>query len=102
MTAPQASRFRPGERVRVSARAHAGHHRTPRYIQGKVGQVQVDNGLWINPETRAYGGSGLPEIRVYRVCFPQAELWESYEGPSHDSLIVDIFEHWLENVQEED
>ena len=32
--------FRVGGRVRVSARAHDGHHRTPGYLKGKSGTVE--------------------------------------------------------------
>lgn len=92
--------FRPGDRVRVSDREHRGHHRTPWYIKGKVGTVTTDNGPWLNPESRGHGGSGLPKVPVYRVQFDQTELWENYTGPPHDTLIVDVFQHWLEPVEE--
>ncbi len=93
-------RYHPGEIVRVSDREHSGHHRTPWYVKGKIGTVAADNGPWLNPETRGHGGSGLPKVEVYRVLFSQSDLWENYAGPERDSLIMDIFEHWLEPVQE--
>jgi nitrile hydratase len=100
MSATTAGRFRPGDRVRVSDRAHDGHHRTPWYIKGREGVVDVYNGPWLNPESRGHGGSGLPKVPVYRVRFEQTALWPSYTGPAHDTLIVDIFEHWLEPARE--
>jgi nitrile hydratase len=94
-----AARFRVGERVRVDERAHDGHHRTPWYIKGKTGTIVADQSAWPNPETRAYGASGLPLMPVYRVLFNQTDLWNTYAGPATDTLIVDIFQHWLEPVQ---
>jgi nitrile hydratase len=77
--------FEPGQRVRVAAREHRGHHRTPGYLKGRVGTVQRCHGRFTNPETRAYGESGLPEQRLYLVRF----------GNGHQ-LYADIYEHWLE------
>jgi nitrile hydratase len=86
--------FEPGSRVRVSARPHDGHHRTPGYLKGKAGVVERVQTTFTNPETRAYGEDGLPERRVYLVGFDQRELWPGYDGP--DTLCADVFEHWLE------
>ena len=75
------------------------HHRTPGYVKGRRGRVQALCGVFPDPESRAYGGSGLPERALYRVEFDQGELWgERYNGPEGDSLLVDIFEQWLEPV----
>jgi hypothetical protein len=32
------------------------------------------------------------------VRFDQVDLWADYEGPQKDTLCIDIFEHWLEDV----
>ena len=48
-------RFAPGDEVRIAARAHDGHHRTPAYVKGQVGRVERCHGTFTNPETRAYG-----------------------------------------------
>jgi hypothetical protein len=88
--------FRPGQRVRVAAREHEGHHRTPGYVKGKVGTVERVQGSFPNPETRAYGVDGLPQIRLYRVGFPQHEVWADYRGSGGDRVSLDLFEHWLE------
>ena len=100
MSAPVTPRFRVGDRVRVSDREHEGHHRTPWYIKGQAGVIVADNGPWHNPESRGHGGTGLPKVPVYRVLFPQSRLWEHYDGPEDDTLIIDIFEHWLEPASE--
>jgi nitrile hydratase len=84
-----------GDRVRVAARPHEGHHRTPGYVKGKSGRVERVHGAFTNPETRAYGGDGLPEHVLYQVCFAQDDLWPGYRDHG-DRTCVDIFEHWLE------
>lgn len=92
--------YRVGERVTVAARAHGGHHRTPAYIKGKTGRVERVHAAFRNPETRAYGGDGLPEMPLYLVSFARSELWPETArvGGSH-RIYVDVFEHWLEEVK---
>lgn len=80
-------RYRPGQRVRVAARAHEGHHRTPGYLKGKTGQVDRVHGAFPNPEQRAYGGDGLPPQPLYLIAFADRE----------HRVYADIFEHWLED-----
>ncbi len=74
-----------GQRVRVATREHRGHHRTPGYLKGRVGTIQRSHGSFRNPETRAYGDSGLPEKELYLVRFEDGHVVCAY-----------IFEHWLE------
>lgn len=90
------ARYAPGDRVRVRRDAPAGHHRTPWYVKGKTGWVDALYGAFRNPETLAYGGSGVPERALYRVQFNQADTWENYGGSPNDKVCVDIYEHWLE------
>ena len=45
------SKFQPGDRVRIRVGEPPGHFRTPRYVQGKVGQVERIHGTYRNPET---------------------------------------------------
>jgi Nitrile hydratase beta subunit, C-terminal len=82
--------FRNGQRVRVSARPHDGHHRTPAYIKGKVGTVERVQGEFTNPETRAYGDDGLPKQPLYLVGFDHGRC---------DRILVDVYEHWLEATE---
>jgi nitrile hydratase subunit beta len=88
-----------GRRVRVSARAHEGHHRTPGYLKGRTGTVERGHGVFTNPEARAYGADGYPEQRLYLVGFDQREMWPAYAGDSRDRIYVDVFEHWLEDPE---
>ena len=94
-------RFRPGERVRVRSEDRPGHVRTPGYVRGRTGQVESVLGEFRDPESLAYGESGLPERPLYNVSFRQVDLWEEYPGPPGDELRMDIYEHWLEPVPEE-
>ena len=91
--------FAPGSSVRVASRSHAGHHRTPAYLKGKVGTVEHVRDSFLNPETRAYGGDGRPETRLYLVRFDQRHVWTDYEGPEDDGLLADVYEHWLESAE---
>ena len=93
---PTVVRYIKDSRVKVSWRSGIGHHRTPAYIKGKTGRVTALCGLFHNPESRAYGGSGLPKQPLYKVEFNQTEVWVNYRGSSMDKIHVDIYEHWLE------
>ena len=81
--------FAPGDAVYVSARSHEGHHRTPGYLKGRRGTVERLHGQFTNPESRAYGGDGLPERALYLV---------SFELAGGDRVAADLFEHWLERA----
>ncbi len=90
------ARYKQGDQVRVRVDDPPGHYRTPGYVQGKTGTVERAYGAFRNPELLALGEDGLPKRVLYSVSFPQAELWENYDGPAVDTLHLDIYEHWLE------
>ncbi|SES67611.1 SH3-like domain-containing protein [Oceanicella actignis] len=88
------------ERVRVRAWAPPGLHvRTPWYLRGRVGEIERELGLFANPEQLAYG---LParKLRLYRVRFTMAELWGPRAERPDDVLEAEIFEHWLEPLDD--
>jgi nitrile hydratase subunit beta len=89
-------RFTTGDRVRVQDRIHSGHMRTPSYVRGRAGVVVCVVGPMLNPEQLAYGYSGIPGKNLYRVRFRQNDLWRDYAGGPHDSLELELYEHWLE------
>lgn len=93
--------FGPGDRVQVKDEDRPGHVRTPRYVRGKTGRVVTVLGEFRDPESLAHDGTGLPERRLYQVEFRQSDLWEDYDGHPDDTLRVDVFDHWLEEVREE-
>jgi len=92
-------KFQRGQRVRVAARPHYGHHRTPAYLKGKRGTVTRVHASILDPETHAYGRDGLPEQPLYLVSFPQSGIWPGYDGGVTDRLYADVFEHWLEEAE---
>ena len=93
-------RFEVGARVAVRRTYPPGHRRTPYYIRGKKGTIERICGTFRNPEELAYGFDGEPKRVLYRVRFPQAEVWPDYTGGARDVLELEIFEHWLEPVVE--
>ena len=94
-------RYEPGQSVRVRSDNPPGHLRTPRYVRGKIGSVTAVHGEFRNPESLAYGGDGLPRRPLYLVSFRQTDVWGSrYLGPAEDTLTVDIYEHWLEPIED--
>jgi hypothetical protein len=90
--------YRPGQLVRIGARDHEGHHRTPGYLKGKTGTIERVYDSFTNPETRAYGGDGLPKQTLYLVGFRQRDVWSDYGGRDSDRIYADIFDHWLEQA----
>jgi hypothetical protein len=91
--------YQPGQRVRIAAREHEGHHRTPGYLKGKVGTIERAYDSFTNPETRAYGGDGLPKQALYSVGFVQRDVWENYRGRDGDKIYADVYEPWLEEAE---
>jgi len=89
--------FKPGMMVRVRDIPVKGHMRTPAYVRGRLGWIEGLQGTFPNPERRAYGADGLPPVPLYLVRFRQSDLWPGYDGS--DSLVLDIFEHWLERAE---
>jgi nitrile hydratase subunit beta len=89
-----------GSSVRVKALFPPGHCRTPYYARGRRGTVLRVIDHEPNPEEAAYGRSGAPALPVYRIRFAQAELWPDYAGPANDAVVVDLFEPWLEPVED--
>ena len=90
-------KYRPGDVVRVRSDIVSHHHRTPWFIKGKTGAVRAVSGPFLNPESRAYGGDGLPDRLLYQVEFSQTDLWgERYQEDERDVLLVDVYEQWIE------
>jgi len=95
------ARFAAGERVRVRRAHPPGHVRIPSYIRGRGGIVERLCGAYPNPEELAYARSGLPAQPLYRVRFLQRELWPDYVGGAADTVDVEIYQHWLEPLQQQ-
>ncbi len=97
MTAPFAPLFQAGARVRVKAarpeRRFRIHLRTPHYVRGRCGTVLRALGAFPNPEALAFDRPAEPRV-LYHVLFDQPPVWG--EGEAGDELLIEIFEHWLE------
>jgi hypothetical protein len=92
------SRFAAGDKVTVREDYPPGHIRTPVYIRGKQGVVTRCFGTFRNPERLAIGQDGSPKKVLYEVQFRQTDLWPDYQGGAADTLLIDIYEHWLERA----
>ena len=90
-------RFRAGDAVVVRTETVDHHHRTPSFIKGKRGRVRAVSGPFLDPESRAHGGTGEPRRLLYHVEFRQAEVWaERCREGRGDLLLMDLYEQWLE------
>lgn len=52
-------------------------------------------GVYLNPEDLAVGNTAGPAVACYRVEFRQTDIWPDYDGPPHDTLVIEIYEHWM-------
>lgn len=93
-----AAKYGPGDAVHVRAAFPPGHVRAPFFIRGRDGVVEKLMGHYANPEELAYGRDGEPALALYRVRFKQVDLWDDYDGPAADSVVVDVYENWLETA----
>ena len=100
MSGPISSqRFATGDSVVVKRAFPPGHCRTPYYCRGKPGQIVRCCGHFRNPEELAYGKANeATRVALYRVRFPQGVLWPGYDGPAHDCVEIELYDHWLEPV----
>lgn len=89
------NRYREGDPVMVRALFPPSHARAPYYTRGQAGEVVRVTGPFRNAEERAYGRPGA-RVPLYRVRFRQRDLWPDYVGSGGDTLVVDLYEHWLE------
>ncbi len=90
-------RFSIGQSVRIIDRWPDVHHRVPAYAKGQRGVIERICGRHGQPET-FIRGDGAPRTRLYRVRIAQPELWPAYAGSARDTLDIEIFEHWLEEL----
>ena len=92
-----AAELEPGTSVCVREDYPPGHIRTPVFIRGKQGVITRNFGYFDNPEITTYEIEG-PQKTLYQVRFRQVDIWPDYTGPEHDTLDIDIYEHWLEKA----
>lgn len=101
-SAPAGARFAAGDRVRVKddwpERRGPCHIRTPHYLRGRQGTVEAVLGAFPNPEDLAFARPAPVRV-LYHVLFDQPPIWQ--EGEAGDTVLVEIFEHWLEPATDE-
>jgi len=86
--------FKVGDRV-VARNFNPEHHtRLPRYARGKRGVIRYDHGVFVFPDTHAYGQGGKPQ-HVYTVAFEAKELWGSDQN-QRAPVYLDCWEDYLE------
>lgn len=92
------AKFNVGDSVTVAVKFPVGHYRVPMYMRGKTVRVVQNLGRHINPEEEAFGRNAGNEMWYYMVEIPQRELWPDYQGEPSDVAQIEIFENWLEPV----
>ena len=97
---PEAGVLTPGTAVRVRQLPPEAHCRTPYYLRGMPGLIEELAGRFHDPSLLAFNKSGFSRRCLYRVRFKQKDIWPDYAGSPADTLVADIFEHWLETRKE--
>jgi nitrile hydratase len=91
---PAPANFKPGQRVRARNMHPTHHTRIPRYVRGRVGVIERDQGVFVFPDTNADLAGENPQ-RVYCVRFAAHELWGA-EAAAGDAVYVDLCDSYLE------
>ena len=94
-----AARFAPGDRVTTrhpggSVLVDGGHTRLPTYATGASGQILLQHGAHVLPDSNAHGLGEAPEP-LYAVAFKASELWAHPEHPG-DEVVLDLWQSYLE------
>lgn len=93
--------FHVGDNVMVKAGPPEAHCRTPTYLRGARGKVVELVGRYHNPSLLAFHKPGLPKLWLYRVRFEQTGIWHHYQGSPRDTVVADLYEHWLMPAREQ-
>ncbi len=91
---PIEQRFHITQRVRARNINPTGHTRLPRYARGKTGEIHLDHGVYVFPDTNAHFQGENPQ-HVYSVRFTARELWGSEASP-RDAVYIDMWDDYLE------
>lgn len=96
-TEPIGAQFHVGDTVRVRDVHPLGHTRAPRYVRGRSGTVLRVVRPFKFPDAEAHG---LPRRRepTYHVEFAAADLWPDTQTSSADTVVVDLWQTYLEET----
>lgn len=92
------SQFDEGESVRVRNIHPEGHTRCPRYVRRAVGTVTRAHGPYVFPDARADGDERAEPL--YTVSFSADELWGPDAESPDDTVSVDLWEPYLQSVED--
>ncbi len=95
------SLFAAGQRARIANRLTIGHSRVPSYARGRIGVIERVLREFLIPEDDAFGRRHGRRRFLYRVSLDPHDLWSDYRGGPADTVELEIYEHWLEAVDEE-
>jgi len=87
-----------GTPVVIRKQPPEAHCRTPFYLRGVKGEIAEVRGRFRDPSLLAFHKPGLPMRVLYRVRFKQKDVWPDYTGSPHDTVVADIFEHWIDPI----
>jgi len=90
-----------GQAVRIADRRTVGHSRVPSYVRGAKGTVERVLREFLIPEDDAFGRPNGRRLMLYRVRFVAHDLWPQYRGSASDEVQIEIYEHWLEPIEQE-
>lgn len=94
--------FKRGDPIRILNRSTIGHYRVPIYLRGKAGKVEaIIEPTAIDNEEEGYGRNAGSRLHYYRVAVPMTEVWRDYVGSPQDGLYIEVFETWLERIEDE-
>jgi nitrile hydratase len=97
----EAPLFKIGEAVRVLDRWPVGHYRVPIYLRGKAAVVEaVIARPWMNNEEEGFGRNAGALRHYYRLALAMKDVWPGYGGSPGDGLRIEVFETWLERLEE--
>jgi hypothetical protein len=90
----------PGQAVRIANRLTVGHSRVPSYARGARGTVERVLREFLIPEDDAFGRPNGRRLTLYRVRLSAEELWPQYTGAASDEVQLEVYENWLEAIEE--
>jgi nitrile hydratase subunit beta len=94
------SAFVKGQAVRIADRLTVGHTRVPSYVRGAQGTIERVLREFLIPEDDAFGRPDGRRLTLYRVRLAARDLWPQYRGATSDEVQLEIYEHWLEPIEE--
>jgi nitrile hydratase len=95
-------RLRVGQRVRVGNLTPVGHYRVPTYLRGKEAiVVAIMSPRAVNNEEEGFGRNAGSLGVYYRIAVPMKEIWKDYAGSLDDNLRIEVFENWLEEIDDD-